>query len=157
MVVINDPNFSFSSWWKKVFIALVLSLKPLASFSGRLSPHNFEMCSISPLQACSFRYWFPNNSVITFLEGCFPSSFVAEVVIFFYILYSKDLSSGGIVMLLSSLIFSVCEDRVLFVLIHFQPECHALFSSSSHSVKFCPPSQPECCLKYFLPLVPFFH
>ena len=65
----------------------------IVSVSGGLSPHNFEMCSISPQQACSFRCWFPNNSVITFLEGCFPSSFVAEVVIFFSILYSKDLSS----------------------------------------------------------------
>ena len=46
------------------------------------------------------------------------------------------ISSGGIVMLLSSLIFSVCEDRVLFVLILFQPECG---------------------LKSFFSLVPFFH
>ena len=57
----------------------------IVSISGGLSPHNFEMCSISPQQACSLRCWFPNNSVITFLEGCFPSSFVAEVVIFFSI------------------------------------------------------------------------
>ena len=95
----------------------------IVSVSGGLSPHNFEMCSISPQQACSFRCWFPNNSVITFLEGCFPSSFVAEVVIFFSILYSNDLSSiffsfGGMVTLLSSLIISNCEDRVLFLLIH---------------------------------------
>ena len=82
----------------------------IVSVSGGLSPHNFEMCSISPQQACSLCCWFPNNSVITFLEGCFPSSFVAEVGIFFSIMlfqwsifYS---SSGGIVMLLSSLLFS---------------------------------------------------
>lgn len=66
---------------------------------------------------------FPTNSVLTFLEGYFPSSFVAEVGIFFSILISRIylllfISSGGIVMLLSSLIFSVCEDRVFFVLIH---------------------------------------
>ena len=47
---------------------------------------NFEKFSISPLQAHSFRCWFSNNSVITFLVGCFPSSFVAEVGIFFSIL-----------------------------------------------------------------------
>ena len=115
------------------------------------------MFSISPLQACSFRCWFSNNSVITFLEGCFPSSFVAEVGIFFSILisiiYLLLFHSGGIVMLLSSLIFSICEDRVLFVRIHFQPECRALFSSSSHSVKFCLPYQPECCLNLIF-LVP---
>ena len=31
----------------------------IVSVSGRLSPHNFEMFSISPLQAYSFRCWFP--------------------------------------------------------------------------------------------------
>ena len=47
---------------------------------------SFEMFSISPLQAFSFYCWFSNNSVLTFFEGCLPSSFVAEVVIFFSIL-----------------------------------------------------------------------
>ena len=67
MVLINDPSFLLSSWWKKFFIALVLSLKPMASFSGRLSPHNVEKFSISPLQAYSFRCWFSNNSVQSYL------------------------------------------------------------------------------------------
>ena len=35
----------------------------IVSVSDRLSPHNFEMFSISPLQACAFRCWFSNNSV----------------------------------------------------------------------------------------------
>ena len=78
---------------ERTFHLFVDLKQAIVSVSGGLSPHNFEMCSISPQQACSFRCWFPNNSVITFLEGCFPSSFVAEVVIFFSILYSKDLSS----------------------------------------------------------------
>ena len=43
MVLINDPSFLLSSWWKKFFIAWVLSLKSMASFSGRLSPHNVEI------------------------------------------------------------------------------------------------------------------
>ena len=47
---------------------------------------SFEMFSISPLQAYSFRCWLSNNFVLTFLEGCFPSSFVAQVGIFFSIL-----------------------------------------------------------------------
>ena len=42
MVFINDPSFLLSSWWKNFFIALVLSLKPMASFSGRISPHIFR-------------------------------------------------------------------------------------------------------------------
>ena len=86
-------KFSPSHLGEEVFISLLISIQSTVSVSGGLSPHNFEMCSISPQQACSFRCWFPNNSIITFLEGCFPSSFVAEVVIFFSILYSKDLSS----------------------------------------------------------------
>ena len=59
----------------------------IVSVSGRLSPHNFEMFSISPLQYYSFCCWFfPNNPVVTFLEGCFPRSFVAEIGISFSIL-----------------------------------------------------------------------
>ena len=66
---------------------LFVNLKQaIVSVSGRLSPHNFEMFSISPLQAYSFGCWFSNNPVVTFLEGCFPRSFVAEVGIFFFIL-----------------------------------------------------------------------
>ena len=71
---------------KEVFISLVLSIILIVSVGGRSSPHNFEMFAISPQQACSFRCWFSNNSVITFLEGCFPSLVVAEVGIFFSIL-----------------------------------------------------------------------
>ena len=111
-----------SSWWKKFLLSSLISNKQLFFVSGRISPHSLEMFSISPLQAYSFRCWFSNNSVITFLEGCFPSSFVAEVGIFSSIYYSNDLSSilssGGIVMLLFSLIISNCEDHVLFLLIH---------------------------------------
>ena len=97
------------------------------------------MFSISPPQVYSFRCWFSNNSVITFLQGCFPSSFVAEVGIFSSICYSNDLSSilssGGIVMLLFSLIISNCEDRVLFVLIHLtEVLCHLFKFFSSYQV-----------------------
>ena len=76
---------SLLSWWKKFFISLVLSFL-LFGFVVAEFRLNFEKFSISPLQAYSFRCGFSNNSVITFLEGCFPSSFVAEVGIFFSIL-----------------------------------------------------------------------
>ena len=66
--------------------------------------------------------FFPNNSVITFLEGCFPCSLWQKLTFPSPFCYSNDLSSilsfGGIVMLLFSLIISNCEDHVLFVLIH---------------------------------------
>ena len=57
---------SLSSWWKKFFISLVLSIILLVSIVAgiRLS---FEKFSISPLQVYSFRCWFSKNSVITFL------------------------------------------------------------------------------------------
>ena len=93
----------------------------IVSVSGRLSPHNFEMFSISPLQAYLFRCWFSNNSIITFLEGCFPSSFVAEVGIFSSILlfqwsifYSFFRRHCDVALFTHHL---DCEDRVLFVLI----------------------------------------
>ena len=77
----------FSYPLSKSSFHLFIDLKQaIVLVSGRLSPHNFEMCSIRPQQACSFRCWFSNNSILTFLEGCFPRSFVAEVGIFFYVL-----------------------------------------------------------------------
>ena len=65
------------------------------------------MFAIPPQQSCSFRCWFSNNSVLTFLEGCFPNSIVVEVIIFIlryliptiYLLFVRP---KGIVMLLSS-------------------------------------------------------
>ena len=40
--------------------------KSIVSISGRISPHNFGMFSISPHQACPFRCWFSNKSVRAF-------------------------------------------------------------------------------------------
>ena len=79
-------KFSPSLLGERVLISVLLSIQSIVSVSGRISPHNFQKFSKSPLQAYSFRCWFSNNPVITFLEGCFPSSFVAEVGIFFSIL-----------------------------------------------------------------------
>ncbi len=138
--------------------------------------------------------------------------------------FHSYICSGGIVMLLSSLIISNCEDCVLFKLIHLTgvlcshsssfilssfaylfnwsavwnpsyPLCHSFNSSGGsvllisssilsscqvlvqflpffqaypfnrsvvfsfkffHLIKFCLSFQLECCLKSFLPLVPFF-
>ena len=78
-----------SSRWNKFLVSLLISIQSFVPVGGRSSPHNFEIFSISPLQAYSFRCWFSNNSVITFLERCFPSSFVAEIGIFFFILLSQ--------------------------------------------------------------------
>ena len=50
MVIISDPSSSLSSRGDKLLVSLFLSIKSF-SVSGRLSPHNFEMLSISPFQA----------------------------------------------------------------------------------------------------------
>ena len=51
-------------------------------------------------------------------------------------------------MLLSSLIISNCEDRVLFLLIHLTGVLCS-HSSSFHLIKSCISFQPECCLNLF--------
>ena len=63
VVLANDPSYLFVILVEEVFISSLISSKQFFSVSGRLSPHNFEMFSISPLQACAFRCWFSNNSV----------------------------------------------------------------------------------------------
>ena len=118
MVLINDPSFLLSYWWKKFFISLVLSIILVVSVVAEFCLY-FEKFSISPLQAYSFRCWFSNNSVLTFLEGCFPSSFVAEVVIFFsVILFRRSIFYSFIPEALwcCSLrpIILFCQDHVIF-------------------------------------------
>ena len=107
----------------------------LFSVCGGISPHNFGMFSISPLQAYSFRCWFSNHSVITFLAGCFTSSFVVEVGIFFSILLFQW-----------SIFYSF-----------FRRHCDvALFNPSSCFVKIMFNSfhlQSECCPNYII-LIP---
>ena len=155
----HDPSLLFILLVEEVFISLVLSIKSMVSISGRLSPHHFEMFAISPQQACAFRCWFSNDSVIAFLKGCFPSSFVAEVGISSPLCYSNDLSS----ILLPEALWCCSlhpsprfvKIMFLFVLIHLT-RVLCSHSSSFHLIKFCLPSQPACCLKSFLPLVPFF-
>ena len=86
-------KFSPSHLGEEVFFSLLISIQSTISVVAEFRLY-LEKFSISPLQAYSFRCWFfSNNSVLTFLEGCFPRSLVAEVGIFFSILYSKDLSS----------------------------------------------------------------
>ena len=48
-------KFSLSPLGGRSFHLFVDLKQAIVSVSGRLSPHNFEMCSISPQQACSFR------------------------------------------------------------------------------------------------------
>ena len=89
-------------------------------FSGRMSPHSLEMFSISPLQAYSFRCWFSNNSVQSFFARMLSKficgrnchfllrPFIPTIQLLFF-------RSGGIVMLLFSLIILLWQDHVLLL------------------------------------------
>ena len=144
---------------ERTFHLFVGLKQAIISVSGGLSPHNFEMCSISPQQACSFRCWFPNNSVITFLEGCFPSSFVAEVGIFFSILLFQWF-------IFYSFFRRHCDVALFTHHLDSWGSCSFLaypFNRSvvfsfefSNLIKFSLLPQLESCLKSFLPIVPFF-
>ena len=57
------PKLALYPLGERSFHLFVDLKQAIVSVSGGLSPHNFEMCSISPQQACSFRCWFSNNSV----------------------------------------------------------------------------------------------
>ena len=124
VVLINDPSFLF------------IDLKQaIVSISGRLSPHSFEMFSISPLQAYSFRCWFFQQlhsnllgRVLSKIIGGRSWHFLLRS--FPSINLSSILSSGGIVMLLSSPIISFCQDHILFMLTHLTGVL------SSHSSSF---------------------
>lgn len=53
-------------------------------------------------------------------------------------------------MLLSSTHHLVLSRSCSFLCLSIQPDCRPLFSSSSHSVKFCLSSQSECCPNYII-------
>ena len=125
---------------KAIFISSLISSNQLFPLVAEFRL-NFEKFSISPLQAYSFYCWFfSNDSVITFLEGCFPSSFVAEVGIFFsirlfqwFIFYSFFRRHCDVDLFTHHL---NCEDRVLFVLIHLTGVLCLLFKFFSSSQVF---------------------
>ena len=62
---------SLSSWWKKFFISLVLSII-LFVFVVAKFRLNFEKFSISPLQAYSFRCWFFQQPRCNLLRRVLP-------------------------------------------------------------------------------------
>ena len=85
VVLINDPSFLHILLSERGFSSLRWYQASNCSLVAEFHLKCWDVF-ISPLQAYSFRCWFSNNPVVTFLEGCFPSSYVAEVGIFSYIL-----------------------------------------------------------------------
>ena len=149
VVPINDPNYLYIVLLEEVFfISLVLSIILFVSVVAEFFL-NFEKFSISPLQAYSFRCWFSNNPVVTILEGCFPSSFVAQVGVFFSILlfqwsifYSFFRRHCDVALFTHHLeLWGSCS------FLSYPFNRRVVFSFEfSHLIKFCFSFQPECCL-----------
>ena len=85
VVFINDPSYLSIILVEEVFHLVGVINYIICFRSGRISPQFWEVFH-KPTTSLCFRCWFSNNSVIAFLEGSFPSSFVAEDGIFFSIL-----------------------------------------------------------------------
>ena len=132
VVCIYNPSILIILSVKEVFHLFVDLKQSIVSVSGWLSPHNFEMFSISPQQAYSFRCWFSNNSVqsffvrILFKFNCGGSchfllrSFLSNWSSFYSFggILSLTQYLGGFVMLLSSTyhyaIFSTSVVKFMF-------------------------------------------
>ena len=148
-----------SSRWNKCLISLLTSIQSIVFVSGRISPQFWEVFH-KPTTSLFFSL-FISQQLCPILHGrmfskliCgrswhFPSPFC----------YSNDLasilSSGGIVMLLFSLIMSNCQDHVLFVLIHLTGVL-CFHSSSLILSSFASFLNRRAVWNLFLPLVPFF-
>ena len=72
-LLISKCNYFSVFFWSGVLHFFVLLSYPIISVCGRLSPHNFEMFSISPQQVYSFVVDFLNNSIQSFLLCSFHS------------------------------------------------------------------------------------
>ena len=159
MVLSMIRVFSYSLGERSFFISSLISSKQLFFVSGRISPQVLRCCHKPATSLFVSLLIFQQLCSILLCKDAFQVHLWQKLAFSSPFCYSNDissiLSSEGVVMWLFSLIISNCEDRVLFMLIHLIRESCPLFKSSL-SVKFCIPSQPECCLKSFLPLVPFF-
>ena len=159
MGLINDPSSSFILLMNKFLVSLFISIQSIVSDSGKFSPHSLEMFSIIPLQAYSFRCWFSNNSVITFSEGCFPSSFVAEVGISFSILlFQWSIFYSFFRRLCDVAIFTHHFELWGPCSFHAYPFNQSVVPSIQvlSSYQVLPPFSIGVLSEIFLPLVPFF-
>ena len=113
---------------------LVVDLKQAIVFvSGRISPQVLR-CLHNPRRSYPFFVYFSTTP--------------------FFSLHSF-ISTGGIVILLSSTHLLVLSRSSSFLAYPFNRSVVFSFELS-HLLKFCLLPQPECGLKSFLPLVPFF-
>ena len=148
-----------SSRWNKLLVSLLTSIQSIVFVCGRISPQVLR-CFHKPRKNLLFCCWYFNNSVQAFFVGIFLSnSIVGGVAIFFSVLLFWRPT-------FYSFIRRHCDVSLLSHHLEWWGSCsfHAYqFNRSvvisfelSHLIKFYLLSQPECCLKSFLPLVPFF-
>ena len=152
-------DLSLSPRRKKISI-FFLAPNQIFSVSGRLSPHNFEMYSVRPYQAYSFSLLVFQQLRSTLL---LKMPFQAFCGISWHFLLHSPISiiyllffrSGGIAMLFFSPIISFCQRSCSFRAYPFNRSVVPFCSSSFLLIKPCISFLPECCLRSFLPLVPF--
>ena len=141
-----------SSQWNKFLVSLFISIQSIVSVSGRISPHSFEMFSISPLQPCSFCCWFSNNSVLASVV-----TVLSQDIVFLRSLHSI-LTFVPEALWCSSFqpIISFCQRSWSFHAYPFNLSDVSSWQVSSHLVKIMFNSfhlQSECCPNYII-LIP---
>ena len=159
VVLINDPSFLLSSRRKKFSSLLWSQTSNCFSLVAEFHLKCWDV-SISPLQAYSFRCWFSNNSIQSFFARML-SKFICGRNCHFLLrpFYPNNLASilsfrrhCDVALFTNHLVLSrSCSFRA------YPFNQSVVFSFKLfHLIKFCFSFQPECCLKSFLPIMPFF-
>ena len=130
-------------------------------FGGRISPYSFEKFSISPLQAYFFSWLvFQQFCSILLLKMPFQAllwqklRFSSPFPHFNY-LYSILLFRRHCHVALFNPSSRFCQRSCSFCAYPFNRSVVPFCSSFFRLIKPCISFQPECCLRSFLPLVPF--
>ena len=141
--------------WDKFLVSLFLSIQSF-SVSGKLSPHNVEMPSISPLQVCPSVVGVPTTPFDPSPKDAFSSSLWQKLAFllhsFISMIYILFLSSGGIAMLFFSPIISFCQRSCSFHAYPFNRSVVPFCSSSFRLIKPCISFLLECCPNLFFPI-----
>ena len=131
-----------SSWWNSFSSLCSYQPKSFSFVSGGISPHSFgdvfHKSTSNLLFSLLVFQQLRSTLLLRIPFQALLSQKLAFSSTFVYLNYlSSILSSGGLVMLLFSIIISNCEDHVLFVLIHLtRVSCPLLKFFSSYLVLY---------------------
>ena len=147
-----------SSRWNKFLVSLFMSIQSFVFISGRISPQDFEMFSISPQQAYSFFCrFFPTTPFDPSPKDAFSSSFEVEYVVFSFVLLIPFLHLFRRHCVVARFTHHVKLWRSCsFHAYPFNRSVVSSFQVSSHLVKIMFNSfhlQSECCPNYII-LIP---